>query len=90
MRPPPVRLSNVVTDSFFSVFRFLARTGLEVEGRTLETPPLEVQEKLRRFAHGRGTPEERASICDLLRTRPDWLKWMVEIVRQNRAASAVR
>ncbi len=76
-----------MNDPLTSIFEFLARTGAEVEGRTVETPPPDLQEKLRRFACGRGNAKERTELCDLLRSRPDWMKWMVDLVRSDRESS---
>lgn len=90
MKRQSVRYFSVEDFSLSPVFQFLAQTGHEVEGRTLETPPPDIQTRLRIFATGKGTPEERSSICDLLRTRPGWMRWMVQIVRDSRETTAGR
>lgn len=61
--------------------RFLARFDPEVEGRAAEPPPPDVAARLARFAAGQADAKERASLAQLLKEHPGWVRHLGLAIR---------
>jgi hypothetical protein len=64
--------------------KFLARSGAEVEGRVSDVPHSDAIELFRKFANGKATPEERATVVKLVDSRPDWIAALAKEIKQRR------
>ena len=62
-----------MSNQFTILSRFLERYGDDVEGRSMDEPSREVQQKLRSFAAGRLSDAERNDVIALLQTNPHWV-----------------
>ena len=77
-----------MSDAFRILARFLEQFDLEVEGRSQEDPPEEVQSRLRRFAQGTLGPAEREDLVGLLRAHPQWVAFLAREVKAQRPPTA--
>ena len=62
-----------MSNAFTVLSKFLDRYGDDVEGRSMEEPSTEVQQKLRSFAAGSLSEAERNDVIALLQTNPHWV-----------------
>jgi len=62
-----------MANQFTILARFLDRFGDDVEGRSMEAPTAEVQQKLKNFAGGSLSEAERKDVIALLQTNPQWV-----------------
>ena len=60
-----------MANQFTILSRFLDRYGDDVEGRCMEEPSAEVQQKLKNFANGSLSEAERKDVIALLQTNPN-------------------
>lgn len=60
-------------NQFTILARFLHRYGDDVEGRSMEAPTDEVQQKLKNFAGGNLSEAERKDVIALLQSNPQWV-----------------
>jgi hypothetical protein len=77
-----------MSKDFKTLIDFLDRFGPEVSGKALVAPQDEVAAKLQRFAAGECDKEERAEVCEMLRTHPSWLRWLADKVKTARGDAA--
>lgn len=73
-----------MSDAFRILARLLDQFDLEVEGRSQEEPPDDVQARLRQFAAGKLEPAERDDLVQLLRDHPQWMGFLVREVKALR------
>lgn len=71
-------------NAFEIVDRFLAQWESDVAGRTTETVPPELQERLRAFARGGAKDRDRAELATLLKERPEWVSLLARQVKEQR------
>ncbi|MCB1208697.1 MAG: hypothetical protein KDK97_05195 [Verrucomicrobiales bacterium] len=64
---------------------FLRRLSPEVEGHDAGDPPEEVAARLDNFATGGADAKERASLAELLKRHPEWLRYLGRKIRSNAA-----
>jgi hypothetical protein len=69
---------------FSIISDFLDRCGPEVCGHSAAPPAPEFTAKLDRFARGDCDPTDRAAMCDLLRTKPEYLRALARRVKELR------
>ena len=62
-----------MSNEFAILAKFLDRYGDDVEGRSMEEPSAEVQQKLKDFAAGSLPEGERNDVISLLQTNPHWV-----------------
>ena len=62
-----------MANTFTILSRFLDRYSDDVEGRSMEEPSADVQQKLRDFATGSLSEAERNNVIALLQTNPHWV-----------------
>lgn len=67
-----------MANQFTILARFLDRYGDDVEGRSMEAPSAEVQQKLRNFASGSLSDAEREDVIALLQTNPHWVPLLAQ------------
>ena len=73
-----------------TLLEFLDRFAPEASGRGEPPAPQgDVTVKLERFARGDCSPAERAEVCEMLRSHPEWLRWLAERVKLARARREV-
>lgn len=87
MNARETRSSSVMNSDFATIAEFLDRNGPEVLGRALPNPPPALGEQLDRFIRGELSPEERASICEVLRSQPEYLRLLAFRVKDRRQRS---
>ena len=62
-----------MSNPFTVLSKFLDRYGDDVEGRSMEEPSADVQQKLKGFAAGSLSEAERKDVIALLQTNPHWV-----------------
>ena len=62
------------------LLEFLEVTGPEVTGRQFAEPEERVADLLERFARGECDADERAEVCQMLRSNPSWMHWLASRV----------
>lgn len=65
--------------------RFLRRLDPDVEGHDLGDPPEEVIPRLDAFAAGKANAQERASLAQLLKEHPEYLRYLGRAIRSKAA-----
>jgi hypothetical protein len=63
---------------------FLARYGVEVEGRETSPLPAEMENKLRAFARGALSEEEQLDLIRRLNEHPDWVAYLAGEIKALR------
>lgn len=63
---------------------FLAKFGDEVEGREIQEPPKDVQNRMRELALGKLPESERSQLFSLLNENPQWIGRLAEEVKALR------
>ena len=69
---------------FATLMTFLERFQPEVVGHAEIAPADDVKAKLQRFASGACNEAERQELCDLLREKPDLIRWLAKEVKRQR------
>ena len=62
-----------MSNEFAILAKFLDRYADDVEGRSMEEPSAEVQQKLKDFAAGSLPEADRNDVISLLHTNPHWV-----------------
>jgi hypothetical protein len=62
-----------MSNAFTVLSKFLDRYSDDVEGRSMEPPSAEVQQKLKSFASGSLSEAERNDVVALLQANPHWV-----------------
>lgn len=65
--------------------RFLRRMDLDVEGHDMGDPPADVTPRLDAFAEGKADAKERASLAQLLKEHPEYLRYLGKAIRAKAA-----
>lgn len=65
--------------------KFLRRMSPDAEGHDAGDPPAEVMPRLDAFAAGKADAKERASLAQLLKDHPEYLRYLGKAIR-NKAA----
>ena len=73
-----------MNDDFKILLEFFDGDAREVAGRTTETLPTELREKIARFAGGKCTEEERSEMKRLLQEQPPLIPALVSETKARR------
>jgi len=65
--------------------RFLSRMVPDVEGHDMGDPPEDVMPRLDAFAAGKADAKERASLAQLLKEHPEYLRYLGKAIRGKAA-----
>lgn len=74
-----------MSNEFAILTKFLDRYGDDVEGRSMEEPSAEVQQKLKEFAAGSLAETERRDVISLLQMNPHWVPMLAREAKALRA-----
>jgi len=76
-----------MTEPFQVLTDFLKQFDPQVSGRSAEPPPSEICEKMKLFAKGDLSREERDRLCAALAVHPEWVKMLVREVKSLRGGT---
>lgn len=79
-----------MNEPFAILAAFLDRFGSDVEGRSLEALPPELQTQLQTLARGALDATERAQVIELLKSHPEWIAALAAEVKALRPPRAAR
>lgn len=70
------------------LMKFIARLDEDVEGLQFSPPEGEIREQLERLFAGNCSEEDKTLICDALRGHPEWIQWIADRVKAQRASNS--
>ena len=72
---------------FGSLLRLLRSLEGEVQGRHSSRPPADVERLIQDLIEGHLAPEQKARVCEILRSEPGWIAWVAEQIKNRRNAA---